>query len=335
MSVVNSLIFDEICNRGCIRDADVLQLRQAYYADGQIMEEEAKSLFEINDACRIQETTWGPFFIEAITDFIINDAEPQGYITKSNADWLISCISHDGAVDTQTELEVLLTVLEKSRWSPECLVEFALEQVKIAVCAGNGPLRAGTQLQPGVVTDDDVELIRRVLYAFGGDGNIAITRKEAEILFEINDQIANAEENSAFAELFIKAISSCVMAASGYSIPTRQEMLRREAWLESRGDLSLGNMLSQAFQGGFAGIFGIYQEQTAEQRALARLEQQRLEIITNQEITNGEATWLCERIGRDGQVTPNEKALLACLKEASPKIAPELQPLLDKINQAA
>ena len=155
------------------------------------------------------------------------------------------------------------------------------------MCDGNGPLRAGTQLQPGVVTDDDVELIRRVLYAFGGDGNIAITRKEAEILFEINDRITNSEENSAFTELFIKAISSCVMSASGYSIPSRQEMLRREAWLESRGDLSLGNMLSQAFQGGFAGIFALYQEQTAEQRALARLEQQRLEIITNQEITNG------------------------------------------------
>lgn len=167
------------------------------------------------------------------------------------------------------------------------MVEFALDQVKTAVCDGNGPLRAGTQLQPGVVTDDDVELIRRVLYAFGGDGNIAITRKEAEILFEINDRITNSEENSAFTELFIKAISSCVMGASGYSIPSRQEMLRREAWLESRGDLSLGNMLSQAFQGGFAGIFALYQEQTAEQRALARLEQQRLEIITNQEITNG------------------------------------------------
>ena len=211
MSVVNSLIFDEVCNRSCIRDADVLKLRQAYYADGQILEEEAKSLFEINDACRIQETTWAPFFVEAITDLIINDAEPQGYITKTNADWLIDCISRDGVVDTQTELEVLLTVLDKSRWSPECLVEFALDQVKTAVCDGNGPLRAGTQLQPGVVTDDDVELIRRVLYAFGGNGNIAITRKEAEILFQINDRITNSEENSAFTELFIKAISSCVI----------------------------------------------------------------------------------------------------------------------------
>lgn len=100
MSVVNSLTFDEVCNRSCIRDADVLKLRQAYYADGQILEEEAKSLFEINDACGIQETTWAPFFVEAITDFIINDAEPQDYITKTNADWLIDCISHDGVVDT-------------------------------------------------------------------------------------------------------------------------------------------------------------------------------------------------------------------------------------------
>ena len=335
MSIVNSLIFDEICNRGCIRDADVTQLRQAYYADGLIVAKEAESLFEINDACRVQETTWAPFFIEAITDYIINDAEPQGYITKSNADWLIHCVSRNGTVETQTELEMLLTVLDKARWSPECLVEYTLEQVKIAVCEGTGPLRSGAQLGAGIVTNDDVDLLRRILYAFAGDGNIAITRKEAEILFEINDYVARTPQNPAFTELFIKAISSCVMAASGYSVPPRKEMLRREAWLESRGDLSLGNIISNAFQGGFAGIFGVYQEQTTEERALARLERQRLEIITNQEITNGEAEWLVERIGRDGELTPNERALLSCLKEASPTISPELQPLLDKIDQAA
>ncbi|MEM8972530.1 MAG: hypothetical protein AAGD43_10760 [Pseudomonadota bacterium] len=335
MSIVNSLIFDEICNRGCIRDADVAQLREAYYADGQILENEAASLFEINDACRVQETTWAPFFIEAIADFIINDAEPQGYITKTNADWLINCVSRDGSVQTQTELELLLKVLDTARWSPECLVEFTLQQVKLAVCDGTGPLRAGTTLEAGTITDDDVDLLRRILYAFAGDGNIAITRKEAEILFDINDHIADGPQNPVFTELFIKAISSCVMAASGYSAPPREEMLRREAWLESRGELSLGNMLTNAFQGGFAGIFGIYQEQTAEQRALARLEQQRLEIITNQEITNSEASWLVERIDRDDQITPNEEALLLCIKEASPKIAPELEPLLDKVDQAA
>ncbi len=335
MSIVNSLIFDEICNRGCIRDADVTELRKAYYADGIIIAPEAESLFEINDACRIQETTWAPFFIEAITDYIINDAEPQGYITKDNADWLIRCVSRNGSVESQTELEMLLNVLDKARWSPECLVEFTLQQVKFAVCEGSGPLRSGAQLAPGIVTDADVDLLRRILYAFAGDGNIAITRKEAEILFDINDHVANSPENPAFTELFVKAISSCVMAASGYSVPPREEMLRREAWLESRGDLSIGNMISSAFQGGFAGIFGIYQEQTPEQRALARLEQQRLEIITNQEITNGEAAWLIERIGRDGQLTPNEQALLACLKEASPKISDELLPLLDKIEHAA
>ena len=314
-----------------MRDVDVLKLRQAYYANGQFFEEEVKSFFEINDACRIQETTWTPLCVEAIADLIINDAEPQGCITKTNDHWLIDCISRDGIVDTHTELEVLLTVLDKWRSSLKWFIAFVLDQFKIAVCDGDGPLRAGTQLQPGEVTDDHLELIRRVLYAFGGDGNVAILHKEAEILFEIADRITDSEENSSFAELSIKAISNYVMAASGYSIPCRQKKLHTEAWLESRGDLSLGDMLSQAFQG----FFGQYQEQTAVQRALARLEQQTLEIITNQKSTSGEANWLCDRIGRDGEITTDEKALLLCLKEASPIITPEPRPLLDKVDQAA
>ena len=40
-----------------MHDVDVLKRRQAYYANGQFFEEEVKSFFEINDACRIQETT--------------------------------------------------------------------------------------------------------------------------------------------------------------------------------------------------------------------------------------------------------------------------------------
>jgi len=30
-------------------------------------------------------------------------------------------------------------------------------------------------------------MVRRILYAFGGDENIAVTRAEAEVLFGIND----------------------------------------------------------------------------------------------------------------------------------------------------
>ncbi len=48
-----------------------------------------------------------------------------------------------------------------------------------------------------------------------------------------------------------------------------------------------------------------------------------------------EAGWLCERIGRDGRLTPNEAALVGYLKKESPKIHPDLQAAVERLAQAA
>ena len=119
------------------------------------------------------------------------------------------------------------------------------------------------------------------------------------------------------------------MAASSYAPPPREAALARDSWLDRRGDLSLDNMLS-GMVSGFTGLFGAYREQSEEERAIARLTQQKVEIITHETITPVEATWLASRIGRDGQLTPNERALLAFLKAESPSIDPGLQKLVDK-----
>ena len=47
-------------------------------------------------------------------------------------------------------------------------------------------------------------------------------------------------------------------------------------------------------------------------------------------MTAAEATWLAERIGRDGRMTPNERALLMFLKTESPSIDPALRALVEK-----
>jgi hypothetical protein len=82
-------------------------------------------------------------------------------------------------------------------------------------------------------------------------------------------------------------------------------------------------------------VRGAYQEQSSEDWALARLEHQRIEIITNEAITEAEAAWLGERIGRDGRLSANEAALIAYLKKESPKIHPDLQAAVDRLAQAA
>jgi hypothetical protein len=335
MSVLSAVSVAEITARGSIKDADVLKLRRGYYDDGRITAEEADVLFALNDACPVQDPAWADCFIEAITDYIVDQARPEGYLTADNADWLIARISKDGRVESKTEMELAVGVLDKARWAPQSLVRFALDQVRDAVIDGSGPLRSGKLLAPGLVTEADVDLLRRILYAFGGDGNIAVTQPEAEILFDIDAATAGADNHPAWGDLFVKAIANCVMAASGYATPSRQEALAQDAWLDRRGDLSLDKVAGMVLAGGLKGLFGFYREQTAEERAIARLTQQKIEIVTNEAVTMPEAEWLTRSIGRHELFTPNERALLMFLKAESPSIHPSLQALVDKVAAAA
>ena len=334
MAVLSAVSIAEIKARGSIKDADVLKVRRNYYDDGIITAEEAEAILALNDACPVQDPAWADCFIETITDYLVEQAPPQGYLTTENAQWLIDRIAKDGRVETKTELELLVNVLDKARWAPQSLVRFALDQVKDAVLNGTGPLRSGKTLEPGLVSEADVDLLRRLHYSFGGDGNIAITRPEAEVLFDINEATAEADNHPAWTDLFVKATANCVMAASGYACPPREVALAQDAWLDRRGDLSLDAMLS-GMASGIKGLFAGYSEQTDEERAISRLTQQKIGIVTHETITPAEATWLAERIGKDGKLTPNERTLLVFLKAESPSIDPALQQLVDKATVAA
>lgn len=335
MSIIKSMSFEEICQRGVIRSSDVQRLRALFYDDAHISRDEAEALFSLNDSCEAEDEQWSLFFVEGITDYLINEVEPKGYLTSANADWLIDRISRDGLIKSPSELELLISVLDNARWSPESLVKFALEQIERAVIDGAGPLRTGDDLEAGRVTEADVDMLRRVLYAFSGDQNIAITRTEAEVLFRINDATVGAQNSGEWPELFVKAIANCIMAASGYKVPTRYEALRRQHWLESRSDLLLGGFINRILEGGSSAILEAYFGQTAEERAIARLEQQRIEIITNEAVTGGEVEWLAEHFSRDGLLTENELAVLHFIKAESPQLHPSLEPLLGRLEEAA
>src|SRR5262249_23450298 len=140
---------------------------------------------------------------------------PRGYLTAANAAWLIGRVSKDGKIRTKTELELVLNVLDKTRWAPASLSKFALEQVKHAVVAGDGPLRQGKPLARGAISEAEVDLLRRVLYAFGGDGHVAVTRAEADVLFDIDEAVSASPPNPVWTDLFVKAVANVMMSASG------------------------------------------------------------------------------------------------------------------------
>ena len=333
MGVLSAVAVAEIKARGSIKDADVLRLRRNYDDEGRISAEEAETILALNSACPVQDPAWAGCFVETITDYLVEQTEPHGYITAENARWLIARLSRDGRVETKTELALILNVLDETRWAPQSYVCFALDQVKQAVIHGSGPLRSGKAAKPGIVTEGDVELLRRMLRAFGGDGNLAVTQPEAEVLFDIDEATAAADNHPAWPDLFVKAIASSVMGASGHAAPPRGVALARDAWLR-RGDLSLDEVLSGMVASNRSWLAG-YHEQSEEERAIARLTQQKIEIVTHEPVAPAKADWLASRIARGGTMTPNQRALLTHLKAESLTLHPTLKALVEAASLAA
>lgn len=314
-----------------IQSDDVTMLRSEVFGDGVVTRAEAEALFALDASCQDKCPEWRSFFCEAIADFIVHQESPAGYISEENASWLIRSISRDGMVDTATELELLIKSLEQARSAPEKLSAYALEQVANAVIDGSGPLADGRELQQGVIGRAETDMIRRILYAAAGEGNVAISRSEAEILFRLNDCTIESANDPAWTELFVKALANSLMCASGYAPPPRDVALRQEAFFDNT-QTDVSGFFGKMFADGLRGVLDAYQQDRSLEEAWAERNDRFAQSGSEAEAVDAsEAKWLAERIGRDGVLHDNEKALLDFIKRESPSIHPDLQPLLDRV----
>lgn len=322
-----SQILARVQSSGNVSADDALAARRIVYGDdGAISPHEIEMLFGIDEAAKTSDPSWRALLVEAGTEYLVHQQAPAGYISEANADWLVARITADGSVKTATELELLVKVLEVAKLAPERLVEFALRQVELAVVAGEGPLASGGKLEIGRVNRAEAALVRRILYAFGGHAGIAITRREAEVLFDINDASAGADNDTEWTDLFVKATANCIMAASGYTVPPREVALARERWLDSPG-AGVGDFVARMAAGGLRGILRAYTSPSemdwAARNAMRHAERRAAEVVTE-----GEAEWLADRIGRDGGLHENEKALLRFIGDEAPLVHPSLKRLI-------
>jgi len=324
----------KIAASGKVGEADVLALRRAMYGNDHVIDAaEANALFDLNDAADGTCSAWPAFFIEAITDYCVHQSEPAGYVSDDMAGWLIAKVSHSGVVKTATELELLVKVMEASRTVPARLEEFALKQVHEAVMTGEGLTRAGLKLEPGQLGEPEVSLLRRILYACGGDTGASISRAEAELLFDINDAASSSDNHPSWRELFVKAIANYLMAARVGVSPSREEALRREKWLDQESTGVIG-ILSGALSSGLRGLReDNWQDVRDNRQTVAARRHNRFvsDTAMAELVTEDEAAWLVERINRDGDLHDAEKALLQFIKRESPDIHPGLKPLLDRV----
>lgn len=110
---------------GVIDEQEVKQLREVLYEDGVIDKEEAEFLFELNDAVsgKPNHPSWGDFFVEAITDFLLSDEISPGEVDEDESIWLIEKIQKDGQVD-ELELDLVKNLQKKAIKLHKSLVDF-------------------------------------------------------------------------------------------------------------------------------------------------------------------------------------------------------------------
>lgn len=320
-----------------ITDEDVLTFRREVFEDMLVSRAEAEGVFALNNAIEDTSKSWNDFFVEVMVDYCVNQSKPQGYMSDNNADWLVAQITKDGRLDTNSELELVVKVIERAKEVPTLFAAFALEQVAVAVLEGNGALLNNDKLKAGVIGAPEANLLRRVLYGVGSEGRLAVSKEEVEVLFELNDMTIETENHAEWTDVFIKAVACHLMAVDGYHAVDRKEAMRREAWLDdaevdvagmlsktlsSVGDIMKGGLFGGAMRSGSDTMDDAWAERNAQVESEAQ--------VTNK-IDAEESHWLVERIGRDGVLHDNEKALISYLKQESPSLHSSLQPLLDKV----
>ena len=109
----------ELLADGKIDAEEVNKLRELLYADGKIDQEEADFIFEINDAVSGKKNVpaWNQFFVQAISDFLLNDEKSPGVIDEEEGKWLIEKIGADGQVDG-VEKELLINLKKRAKSMP-------------------------------------------------------------------------------------------------------------------------------------------------------------------------------------------------------------------------
>ena len=202
----------ELTDRGAIGAEDVLRLRRAIYRNGSIGREEAACLLRLERADAARDPAFEEFFVEALSDYYIWSRGRRG-LDQREVPELIKALGATGRpLDEGGGLRLVIKIIaETDGGCPDELRAFALQAVRRSVLHGERALFGKGPRRPGVIDAADVEIVRRIIYGTGGENGLAISRPEAELLFDLNDATATEENAPAWRDLFVKAITMHVL----------------------------------------------------------------------------------------------------------------------------
>lgn len=305
-----------IATNGFVTADEVLFLRRTVFADGVVTADELDLMFDLADRAPEGDAEWPQYFAEIVADYYLREEEPQGYLTDEEFASLQARVTRDGYANALERL-LLVKLMETAVKTPAIMSAFTGAQIKAAIIARNAP----------AVDRTDIMLIRRWLFAAGGDGHVGVTRNEAEILFDINDAIRASGPNEAWTELFTTGIVNHLMASLGYTAADREEAMRQHAFISDHAPEVGGFFRKMA-----AGVFDAFRNAGRAEKTVYQQKEEARAVLgaTAEEITPEEAGWLATRIGRDGTFDEAERAIVNRMKELKADLPEDLKALVDR-----
>ena len=271
---------------------DVLAVRRAVWPDGRVSDTEAGFVFDLNRLIEAPSPEWRDFFLDALTDYVVNQKAPRGYVDEANADWLISEVDRDGAQVSRLEIELVVKVVERALNCPARLRSWALAQLEAAVVRGSKTVDAG-----------ECALLRRLVFAPGGEGALVVGSDEAEALWRLKNACLDSANAPEWKTLFVQAVGNHLMAWSGYKPLARDDAARLEAFVNDDRSSVVGFFSRMRGSNPLAEAAKLFKDAPRIDYDAA--------LAAAEAITPEEREWLDRHVEADGARDPYEEALLA------------------------
>ncbi len=328
------VLFEEIAieagKTGTVTDAQIQSIRRNIYPDSVVSRYEAEGLYAIERARRSHSDAWSELFVSGVAQYVLSEA-PVGYVSAENAAWLQDQIGRRKQPTTDGDVALIAKIIEDAREVPPAFAAFALRLAKDAVIYGDGRDAHGSHHAPGRVTDADITMLQRILWGAGSEGHLAISREEAEALFAIADATVGADNAREFENMFACAVGNYLIGATGRMVPPRDAALKWDAPQAYKSDvIGLIGGLFSARAAAFREPIRTLRDDIEAHHADANLERDVAQLRA-EAVVPEKARWLVDRIGRNGAMSPAEKALLRFIAREGAPTDPALRQLVAKV----
>jgi len=300
---------------GHVSAEDVIFLRRNVFPDGGVSRGELDAIFTLAERAPQGDPEWLHFFEEIVSDFYLREEEPHGYLTNEEFDTLRARITRDGEKVSEIELRMLIKLIESATSTPPQLHEFIADALRGMIIRDD---------RSSGIDEHETELVRRFIFATGGAGNLAVTRTEAELLFDLNDAAAQFGAHPSWTDFFVKGVTNHLMAHFGYHAPTHEDARKTHKFMTDHST-NAGGFLKRMLSGGLSGF------KKEEDSLMARRNEAReRDAAVAETVTPLEAEWLADRIGRNGDLHESERALIEHIRDLGAELPPALKTIIDR-----